>query len=105
MFGRITRASILNTASKVRGHIQDTYATAKHWGQKIDSGVRIASKIYGAIQPALRDYAPAAEKTISSNVRAVKGEYDSIRDRVVGENERAGNAIASVKSKLPNLGI
>jgi hypothetical protein len=53
----------------------------------------------------LRDYAPTAEKAISSNVRAVKGEYDSIRDRVVGENERAGNAIASVKSKLPNLGL
>ena len=105
MFGKITRASIMNTASKVRGHIQDTYATAKHWGNTIDSGVRMASKIYGAIQPALRDYAPSAEKVISGNVRAVKGEYDSIRDRVVGENERAGNAIASVKSKMPNLGL
>ena len=105
MFGRVTRESIRNVASKVRGHIQDTYACAKHWGKTIDSGVRMASKIYGAIQPALRDYAPAAEKAITNNVRAVKGEYDSIRDRVVGENERAGNAIASVKSKMPNLGI
>jgi hypothetical protein len=85
--------------------MQDAYSTARHWGRTIDAGAQIASKLYGAIQPALRDYAPTAEKVISSNVRAVKGEYDSIRDRVVGENERAGNAIASVKSNLPNLGL
>ena len=105
MFGKVTRESIRSTASKVRGHLQNAYTTAKQWGNAIDSGVQIASKLYGAVQPALRDYAPKAERQISHSVRAVKGEYDSIRDRVVGENERAGAAIANVRSKIPDLGL
>ena len=85
--------------------MQDAYTTAKHWGNVIDSGVKIASQVYGAVQPALRDYAPKAERQITHGVRAVKGEYDQIRDRVVGENERAGAAIANVRSKIPDLGL
>jgi hypothetical protein len=45
------------------------------------------------------------EKVATRSVRAVKGEYDSIRDRVVGETERAGAAIANVRSKVPDLGL
>ena len=105
MFGRVTRDSIRNAAVKVRGHMQDAYSTARHWGRTIDAGVQIASKLYGAVQPALKDYAPQMEKVATRSVRAVKGEYDSIRDRVVGENERAGTAIANVRSKLPDLGL
>ena len=45
------------------------------------------------------------EKRVSSGVRAVKGEYDNIRDRLVNEDQRAGNAIASVRSKIPDLGL
>ena len=57
------------------------------------------------MQPALQDYAPKVEKRVSGGLRAVKGEYDNIRDRLVNENERAGNAIASVRSKIPDIGL
>ena len=42
---------------------------------------------------------------MSGGLRAVKGEYDNIRDRLVNEDQRAGNAIASVRNKIPDLGL
>ena len=71
----------------------------------LDNGVKIASKDYASMQPALQDYAPLVEKKVSRSVRAVKGEYDNIRDRLVNENGRVGNAIANVRSKTPDLGF
>ena len=66
---------------------------------------KLLPKVYGAVQPALADYAPQVEKRVSSSVRAVKGEYDNIRDRLVNENRRSGHAIANVRSKTPDLGL
>jgi hypothetical protein len=57
------------------------------------------------VQPALQGYAPKVEKRVSGGLRAVKGEYDNIRDRLVNENERAGNAVASISRKLPDIGL
>ena len=105
MFGRVTRDSIRQAAGRVRGHIQHAYSTARHWGSMLDQGVKVASKVYSAVQPALQDYAPKVEKRVSGGLRAVKGEYDNIRDRLVNENERAGNAIASISRKLPDIGL
>ena len=62
MFGRVTRDSIRQAAGRVRGHIQHAYSTARHWGSMLDQGVKIASKVYGAVQPALQDYAPQVRK-------------------------------------------
>ena len=105
MFGRVTRASIKQAAGRVRGHIQHAYSTVRHWGSMLEKGVKTASKTYGALQPALQDYAPHVGKRVSSGVRAVEGEYDNIRDRLVNENERAGNAIANISRKLPDIGL
>ncbi len=71
----------------------------------MDQGVKVASKIYGPVQPALQDYAPKVEKRVTGGLRAVKGDYDNIRDRLVNENERAGNAVASISRKLPDIGL
>ena len=105
MFGRVPRDSIRQAARRVRGHIQHAYSTARQWGNMLDHGIKVAPKVYGAVQPALADYAPQVKKWVSSGVRAVKGEYDNICDRLVNENERAGNAIANVRSKIPDLGL
>ena len=69
----------------------------------LDQGVKVASKVYSAAQPVLQDYAPKVEKRVSSGLRAVKGEYDNIRDRLVNEDQRAGNAIASVRRRFQIL--
>ena len=105
MFGRVTPDSIKQAAGRVRGHIQHAYSTARHWGSMLDQGVKVASKIYSAAQPVLQDYAPQVEKRVSGGLRAVKGEYDNIRDRLVNENERAGNAVANISRKLPDIGL
>ena len=105
MFGRVTRYSIRRAAGRVRGHIQHAYSTARHWGNMLDHGVKAASKVYSTVQPALQDYAPKVEKRVSGGIRVVKGEYDNIRDRLVNENERAGNAIANISRKLPDIGL
>ena len=103
MFGRVTRDSIRQAAGRVRGHIQHAYSTARHWGNMLDHGVKVASKSYSAVAPALQENAPKVEKRFSGGIRAVKGEYDNIRDRLVNENERAGNVIASISRKLPDI--
>ena len=105
MFGRVTRDSIKQAAGRVRGHIQHAYSTARHWGSMLDQGVRVASKVYSAVQPALEEYAPKVEKRVTGGLRAVKGDYDNIRDRLVNENERAGTAIANISRKLPDIGL
>ena len=105
MFGRVTRDSIRHAAGGVRGHIQHAYSTARHWGSMLDRAIQVGSKVHSAAQPALQYYAPRVEKRVSSGVRAVKGEYDNIRDRLVNENERAGDAIATVSRKLPDIGL
>jgi hypothetical protein len=71
----------------------------------LDHGVKVASQVYSAVQPVLHSYAPKVEKRVSGGLRAVKGEYDNIRDRLVNENERAGNAVANISRKLPDIGI
>ena len=105
MFGRVTRDSIRQAAGRVRGHIQHAYSTARHLESMLDKGVKIASKVYGTVQPALQDYAPQVAKRVSGVLRAVKGGYDNIRDRLVNEDQRAGNAIASVRSKIPDFDL
>ena len=105
MFGHVTRDSIRQAAGRVRGHIQHAYSTARRWGNMLDHGAKVASKVYSAVQPALQEYAPKVEKRVSGGLRAVKGEYDNIRDRLVNENERAGNAIANISRKLPDTGL
>ena len=67
--------------------------------------MQLASDIYSAVQPAIKEYAPQAEKAISRTVRQTKGDYDAIRDRVVGETDRASAAIGSIKAKLPNFNL
>ena len=71
----------------------------------LDHGIKIASTVYESAQPALQDYDPQVEKRVTSGVRAVKEEYGTIRDRLVNEIERAGNAIANVRSKIADLGF
>jgi hypothetical protein len=71
----------------------------------LDQGVKVASQVYSAVQHALQSYAPKVEKRVSGGLRAVKGEYDNIRDRLVNENERAGNAVVSISRKLPDIGL
>jgi hypothetical protein len=105
MFGRVTAQSIRSAARQVKDHMQNAYSQARHWGTAIDTGVRYAGRVYSAIQPVLKDYAPKAEKAVTRNIRTVKGEYDSIRDRVVSEDTRAGAAVAHVRSKIPDLGL
>ena len=71
----------------------------------MDQGVKVASQVYSAVQPALQSYAPKVEKRVTGGLRAVKGDYDNIRDRLVNENERAGTAIANISRKLPDIGL
>ena len=100
MLGRVTRDSIREAAGRVRGNIQHAYSSARQWGSMLDREVKVASQNYGAAQPASQDYAPLVEKKNSRY-----GEYDNIRERLVNENERAGNDIAHVRSKIPDLGL
>ena len=76
MFGRVTRDSIRQAAGRVRGHVQHAYSTARHWGNILGHGAKVASKVYSAVAPALQEYAPEVEKRVSGGLRAVKGEYD-----------------------------
>ena len=105
MFGRVTAQSIRFFGSRVKGHLHSAFHQARTLAGQIDTGVKVAGQVYSAFQPAIAEYAPQAEKQITRAVRGAKGDYDAIRDRVVGETERASAAIGSVKQKLPNLNL
>ena len=47
---------------QIRHHAGNAYATVRHYTQRFDLGVNLASRVYAAARPVLQDIAPAYEK-------------------------------------------
>ena len=88
MYGRYTTQGFAHVARQVRHHIGTAYATARHFAHRLDQGVQVASKVYAAAAPAIRDFAPELEKRATRGVTQAKGSYDTLRGDVVDVHSR-----------------
>ena len=69
----------------MRHHDGNAYATAKHYAQRFDQGVNLASRVFAAARSVLQDIAPAYEKKAAQ----AKESYDQIRGDVVSLHSRS----------------
>jgi hypothetical protein len=83
MYGRYTSQGFAHVARTVRHHIGTAYATGRHYAHRIDQGVQLASKVYAAAAPVIKDVAPMFEAKASKGVAQAKGSYDILRGDVV----------------------
>ena len=99
MFGKVTANSIHNTLRNIKSHLGNAYHHAKHVGMHINHGFHVAKSVYRAIEPALRELAPAHADTLHGHVMHAVSGYDNIRNKVLDVN----NTVSNVGHKLGKL--
>ena len=87
---------------QIRHHASNAYQTVRHYAQRFDQGVNLASRVFEAARPILKDIAPAYE---SKAVKAAKGaseRHDQMRGDVVDLHSR-GQAHAKKMGDISNM--
>ena len=82
----------------MRGHIGRGYHAARHMAGQLDHGISFLTRLYSAVQPALRDVAPSVERAATGKARQALSSYEDMRGTVSGIH-------AAVKQKVPELGL
>ena len=72
----------------IRHPVANAYATARHYAQRLDQGVNLASRILAAARPVLKDIAPIYEQKASKGAAQAKESYDQMRGEVVDLHSR-----------------
>ena len=73
---------------QIRHHASNAYQTVRHYAQRFDQGVNLASRVYAAARPVLKDIAPAYEQKASKGAAQAKESYDQMRGDVVDLHSR-----------------
>ena len=102
MFGRYSADSWHHVARQVRHHIGTAYAHARHFASTVDRGINLASRVYAAANPVLRDVAPELEKRVTAGVVQAKSSYDQMRGDAVSIHDR-GAAHAERLRGIPGM--
>ena len=102
MYGRYAAQSFSHVARQVRHHVGTVYAHVRNFAHKLDQGVQLASKVYAAAAPAIRDFASEIETKVSRGVTQAKGSYDSMEGDVVDAHSR-GEVHAKRLRGLPDM--
>ena len=73
---------------QIRHHVGTAYATARHYAQRLDQGVNIASRVFAAARPILKDIAHAYEQKAAKGAAQARESYDQMRGDVVDLHSR-----------------
>ena len=73
---------------QIRNHASNAYATVRHYAHRFDQGVNLASRVFAAARPVLKDIAPAYEQKASKGAAQAKESYDQMRGDVVDLHSR-----------------
>lgn len=85
--------------------LANLYEQGRVFGQKLDHGVSIAKRAYGAIAPALQAIAPEQTKGLSQGLSKGLGAYEELRKKVQDVDAGAQSTISAVKKAVPELGL
>ena len=73
---------------QIRQHVGTAYATARHYAQRLDQGVNVASRVFAAARPILKDIAPAYEQKAAKGAAQAKESHVQMRGDVVDLHSR-----------------
>ena len=73
---------------QIRHHVGTAYATARHYAQRLDHGVNLASRVFEAARPILKDIAPAYEQKAVKAAKGAAESYDQMRGDAVDLHSR-----------------
>jgi hypothetical protein len=73
---------------QIRHHVGTAYATARHYAQRLDQGVNLASRVFAAARPILKYIAPVYEQKAAKGAAQAKESYDQMRGDVVDLHSR-----------------
>ena len=105
MFSRVTSDSIRRSYNTVRSHLYRGYGQARAFAQALDHGVELAARTYRAVQPILKDVAPQLEGKATTAATGMKSEYNQMRARALQVNDVMSATEATLKRKVPELGL
>ena len=95
---RVTSHGIQRGLERLRGHIGRGYHTARHFAGQLDHGINFLTRLYSAVQPALKDIAPSVEQATTGRARRALSNYEEMRGTIAGIH-------GAVRSKVPELGL
>ena len=93
MLGKRTVRTIAHTYRQVRGHVQKAYGTAVKMGTMLDDGMRVASRIHGALKDS-GAYTAETSKAIDSGLAKYAGAKKQVSDR----HDNVKNTLSRVKA-------
>ena len=88
-----------------RHHAGNAYATVRHYAQRFDQGVTLASRVFAAARPVLKDTASAYEKKASKGAAQAKESYDQMRGDVVDLHNRGATHAKRLGDVASMLGL
>ena len=87
MYGR----ALHHAARQIRHHVGAVVTTARHYAQRLDLGVNLASRVFAAAHLVLKDIAPAYEQKASKGAAPAKESYSQMKGGYRGPaRSRAG---------------
>ena len=90
---------------QIRHHASNAYQTVRHYAQRFDQGVNLASRVLAAARPVLQDIAPAYEKKASKGAAQAKESYDQMRGDVVDLHSRGAAHAKGLGDVASMLGL
>ncbi len=112
-FGQKYKSALYRGFGKAKNFLGNAYSKTKDALSSMDSIVSDVKKIYGAVQPALKDMAPERLQgnmdLLDSNVKRGVERYDNIRNKIdTGEQkirENVGRVIGDLKKANVDIGL
>ena len=87
---------------QIRHHAGNAYATVRHYAQRLDQGVNLASRVIAAARPILKDIAPVYGQKAAEGAAQAKESYDQMRGDVVDLHSR-GQAHATKLGDISSM--
>ena len=90
---------------QIRHHASNAYQTVRHYAQRFDQSVNLASQVLAAARPVLKDIVPAYEQKASRGAAQAKESYDQMRGDVVDLHNRGSAHAKRLGDVASMLGI
>ena len=95
-------SQIRRTTERAGRYVHQGWSHARHFAQQVDSGVRAAKQVYGAIAPIIDQYTGGGHAR--HVMKALQG-YDDLRQQVLGHAENADTIAGAVRRAVPSIGL
>ena len=90
---------------QIRHHASTAYKTVRHYAQRFDQGVNLASRVFEAARPILKDIAPVYEQKAAKGAAQAAESYNQMRGDVVDLHSRGQAHAKKLRDISSMLGL